>query len=323
MTFPRPNASPVRLWIDTDGGVDDALALACAYRDPTVRVEGISTVSGNVAARKAARNAALVQSLADADRCPVLVGASQPLSGVWVNARDIHGEDGLGGASLGHRLPYEEETVVGGGIAGVAEAMAAFADVQGSDGAIIMTGPLTNLAEALQAYPSAFERIGRIAVMGGALTVPRVRRGGSEFNFSSDMEAARQVLALAPRLTVVTLNACRQVCLRRQRLAEMVDRAPSRLADFLRRAHQHYMDRYRALEGIDGCFPHDALAVAVAAEPEFISSRTMKVRLDEGGAFPGLMRPDDTARPVEVVTDIQMRPALQWIAACLAREAPD
>ena len=310
-----------KIWIDTDGGVDDALALACAHRDPSVRVAGISTVYGNVVPRKAARNAALVQILAEAETCRVLVGAEAPLAGGWAHARAIHGEDGVGGASTAHRLDYEDRIVSEGGAADVAAAMAEFARRAGGEGAIVCIGPLTNLAAALTSDPEAFARIGGIIVMGGALDVPRVRRGGYEFNFGTDLTAAQKVFELAPRLTVMPLDTCRQVILRRQRLARMVEAVPDRLGQFLRRAHQHYMDAYKAKEGIDGCYPHDALAVATLAEPGLMKFETLALRPEDTKHFKGLLSPAPDARPVRVARLIDQRQALNWLGDCLAGRA--
>lgn len=307
-----------KIWIDTDGGVDDALALACACRDTRIEVAGISTVFGNVAPRRAARNAALIQHLAGRVPCRVHVGAEQPLLGSWRHARAIHGEDGIGGASTMHTLPYENDVIRTGGVAG---AMARFARDAGPGGALVCIGPLTNLASALAADAEAFSRIGRIVVMGGALSVPRVRRGGAEFNFGSDLVAVRGVFARAPRLTIMPLDVCRQVILRRGRLQAIAAAAPGRLTAFLRRAHQHYMDAYRALEGIDGCYPHDALAVAVLAASGIVTLEQRQLELDDAGGFPGLLRAGPAARPIDIAVSVDQRRALDWIESCLRGNA--
>ncbi|MBR9826800.1 MAG: hypothetical protein GYB36_13530 [Alphaproteobacteria bacterium] len=306
-----------KIWIDTDGGVDDVLALACAYRDPGLSLSGISTVYGNVAPRKAARNAALVQRLAQADLCPILVGADGPSEGHWSHARQIHGEDGVGGASAEHRLDYEDHVVTESGLDGAAEAMARFARRIGPGGAIIALGPLTNLAHALQQAPQDFAKLGAIIVMGGSMSVPWVRRNGQEFNFGSDLRAARHVLEQARNLTIMPLDACRHVVLRRARLAQMLRSSPDRLGQFLRRAHQHYMDAYKANEGIDGCYPHDGLAVAALAKPDLMRFETLPLMLDDQGSFPGRLIISDAGNSIRIARAIDQRRALNWIEACL------
>lgn len=312
----------MKVWIDTDGGVDDALALACGFAAPGIELAGISTVFGNVAPRKAARNAALVQSFFEPPHVGISVGAVAPLIGSWRDAQVIHGEDGIGGASAGHVLGYEAGHVHEDGPEICARRIAAFARKAGAEDAIICIGPLTNLALALRLYPDAFDALDRIICMGGALSIPPSRRGTVEFNFGSDLEAVRGVLAAAPRLTVIPLDTCRRVVLRRARLAAIVERTGAPLPRFLQRAHNHYMDSYRASDGIDGCYPHDALAIAALVEPALFSFQTLGLELSDDATFPGLLRETGQGRPVQIATGIDQRAALDWIEACISGPAP-
>tara|TARA_R110000868_G_scaffold375440_2_gene639960 strand:- start:1802 stop:2743 length:942 start_codon:yes stop_codon:yes gene_type:complete len=312
----------MKLWIDTDGGVDDALALACAFAAPGLELAGISTVAGNVTARKAARNAALVQSFFAAPHVAIHVGAAGPLAGRWRDAHAVHGEDGLGGAGSGQMLGYEAGHVQDEGPQVCAGHIAGFARRAGAGGVIACLGPLTNLALALRLEPDAFATLGGVICMGGALAVPAARRGGAEFNFSSDLEAVRGVFAAAPQLRIIPLDLCRHVVLRRARLAQIAEAAATPLAHFLMRAHRGYMDAYLAREGIDGCYPHDALVVAALAQPELIGFETLSVELAAGGEFPGLLGVSHQARPVGIGRRIDQRAALNWIEACIREALP-
>jgi len=309
-----------KIWIDSDGGVDDALAIMCAIRQPGLDLVGISTVFGNVAPRKAARNIALVQSLAGNEPVPVHTGCTQPLQGSWRHARHIHGEDGLGGASAGHALGYEEGVVHDEGAEAALDALAKFAR---GGGTLIALGPLTNLARALARSPVAFDDLDEVIVMGGSLSIPWVRRGGLEFNTGSDLEAARGVLVMAPRLTLVPLDTCRRVVLRRARLAAMVSELPERAARFLLRSHEHYMNAYKASDGIEGCYPHDALAVMAAASPAVFGFETRNLVFETGGVFPGLLQASASGRPVRIATGVDQRRALNAIATALNSDPSD
>ena len=313
----------MRLWIDTDGGVDDALALVCALAMGGGRLAGLSTVFGNVSPRRAARNAALIQAFFPGLSAPVHVGADRPLTGhPWHDAHAIHGEDGLGGVTAQHELAFESGVVQEVHPDETADAMAAFAREAGAGGRLVCLGPMTNLARALLRDASAFDGLGGIVCMGTSLSVPPARRDRPEFNTSSDLEAARIVLETAPGLTLVPLDTCRRVVLRRARLAALAERHDGPLLKFLRRAHAHYMDAYRAMEGIDGCYPHDALAVAAALAPAgMFDWQTGGYALTEVGGFTGLLRSDVAARPVRIASDVDFRRALDWIGACLARAA--
>lgn len=311
------------LWIDTDGGVDDALALACALAVSAGRLGGVSTVFGNVSPRRAARNAALIQSFFPGKSAPVLVGADRPMTGQsWQDARAVHGEDGLGGVSAEHELDFEAGVVEETHPDTVADAMAGFARQHGPEGRIVCTGPLTNLARALLRDPEAFGTIGGIVFMGGSLSIPRARRERGEFNIECDPEAAGIVLDRAPALTVMPLDTCRQVILRRQRLARLADSHDVPVLRFLRRAHNHYMDAYLAVEGIDGCYPHDALAVAAAVGPGgLFRMREARLGFVPDGGFSGLLRTVGTGRTIRVATAADFRAALDWIEACLTVSA--
>lgn len=327
LRFPRPGQhrrkeQGLKLWIDTDGGVDDALALACALASPEIELAGVSAVYGNVSPRKAARNAALVQSFfPEHRRAPVRVGADRPMQGDWRHARAVHGEDGLGGATAGHELGFEAGLVLEGKPEEAAAAMAEFARMAGPEGRMLAIGPLTHLALALHDHPRSFDGLGGIMAMGGALSVPAPRRGRSEFNFSSDAEAVHGVFALAGRLSLMPLNVCRQVVLRRARLRRIAETAPAPLTHFLARAHAHYMDAYRAREGVDGCYPHDALALAGLAAPQLFRFETLRAAPDFEGAFPGLLSLGPAGRPVRIATGVDMPGALDWIESSLRAAA--
>ena len=307
----------MQVWIDTDGGVDDALALACAYSTPGLTLAGISTVFGNVAPLKAARNAALIQSFYPEPHIDIYAGADAPLEGDWHHARAVHGEDGLGGAVAeriaGRYLPKP----VGICPFKTAERIARFARENGAQGHLVCFGPVTNLARACAVDPGALQSLASITLMGGTMTIPPPRRGGFEFNFGSDMEAIRAVLEAKLPLTILPLDVCRKVVLRKARLARIARQCNTPLNHFMQRAHNHYMDAYKAREGIEGCYPHDALALAALLKPQIFKRDTCRIRLDESGEFSGLLKRDETGFVVHLVTDIDQRLALNWIEVCL------
>ena len=91
---------PRHVIIDTDPGVDDALALILALQSPELCVEAITTVSGNVHVDLATQNALTVLGLFPPERRPLVAkGAAQPLGRALSPAAHVHGDDGLGGTS--------------------------------------------------------------------------------------------------------------------------------------------------------------------------------------------------------------------------------
>jgi purine nucleosidase len=88
-----------RVIIDTDPGVDDALAIVLALLSPELKIEAITTVNGNVSMEQATENAALVLDLLDPKPRPVLArGATQPLKKRPFRAQSLHGSNGMGDA---------------------------------------------------------------------------------------------------------------------------------------------------------------------------------------------------------------------------------
>src|SRR5260370_1642559 len=171
-----------RLILDTDGGVDDAqalLLLIAAGCAPDV----ITTVFGNVSLGTATRNVLATLAVAGA-AIPVHTGAAQPLAQEWVHAHHVHGEDGLGGAPRPHRTA----DIAGSDAVGflVSTLSAAAATVDPVD--LLMIGPLTNLALALQRAPGIAGGIGRLTIMGGTAYGRGNVTPAAEFNIFSDPE---------------------------------------------------------------------------------------------------------------------------------------
>ncbi len=96
---------PFRVIIDTDPGVDDALALLLAMRSPELKIEGITPVAGNVPLELTLPNALRLVEIAGRTDIPVAAGAKAPLARRLVTATYAHGEDGLGGAICAGRMP--------------------------------------------------------------------------------------------------------------------------------------------------------------------------------------------------------------------------
>src|ERR671923_2866018 len=92
---------PVKILMDVDTGIDDAIAIIMALQSPEIEIIGITTVSGNVTARAAALNTlGILRVMGKESKIPVLRGASRPLSKKIVHAEEVHGKKGLGNISL-------------------------------------------------------------------------------------------------------------------------------------------------------------------------------------------------------------------------------
>lgn len=263
----------VRLVIDTDPGVDDALALLLAWGWPGARVEALTVVAGNVPLTDGLRNVFRLLALRRPEPVPpVAAGAEHPLARPLRTARHYHGRDGLGDLddwppAAGHPIQ-----------ASAAEVLAARARSDGAGLTVVALGPLTNLALALEADPTAIGAVGRLVVMGGAVDVPGNVTPTAEFNFHVDPEAAGRVLGAGLRLDLVPLDATRLATVERRAFEAALARRPGPVADrvarFTARAFAHEGGRLTL---------HDPLAVAAALDETLVDWEPARIVVGPDG----------------------------------------
>ncbi|MGH7334464.1 MAG: nucleoside hydrolase [Candidatus Rokuibacteriota bacterium] len=264
--------------IDTDPGVDDALALLLAWGSPELDVQALTTVAGNVAVELATLNACRLVALRQPRPRPVIaVGAARPLARAPVTATHYHGEDGLGDAG-----PWPVPTLSPTS-ADATELMVRIARHYGPHLSIIALGPLTNLALALAADPEAMGRIGQLVIMGGAVDVPGNATATAEFNIHVVPEAAARVLGADLPIALVPLDATRQVVLPRDRLTAALAAAPRPLGQCVA-AFTAGAFRVDSTRGQPGMVLHDPLAVGAAISEHFVEWESMRLSVGPDGA---------------------------------------
>ena len=275
-------ADPRPVVIDTDSGIDDALATILALRSRELRVELVTTVGGNVGLRAATDNARRVLALLQPAEAPRLVaGAASALHGRLSSASGVHGDDGLAGLSRvrdpGGRLLFSASRGPLPVREGAAAAIVAKAREHRQELTIVALGPLTNLARALDADASAMLAVGRLIVMGGAIEVPGNVTAAAEFNFHADPEAADRVLASGMRITLVGLDVTRRVRLRWPVVRDALHGNESPLACAIRHMA-------RPVDSNDGeLLLHDPLAMALAVDSTLVRTRALPVRVETKG----------------------------------------
>ena len=263
--------------IDTDTGVDDALALILALRSPELSVKAITTVAGNVEVGKCTRNAAWIRDLVRAPDVEVATGSSRPLRRTLTTAPEVHGADGLGNTM---RIPAQQQR----GTPAI-QVIRKLASQFGKNLTIIALGPLTNIARALLASPASVRKAGRIISMGGAFRVPGNTGPVAEFNYFVDPEAAEIVLKSGIPMTIVPLDVTEQIVLMRSELEYRADRRPNRVSRFIRRMTRPYMAYHRKTEGFYGAFLHDPVAVAAAIDPSMFTFQSRRVQIETRGTI--------------------------------------
>jgi purine nucleosidase/pyrimidine-specific ribonucleoside hydrolase len=290
------------LLIDTDPGIDDALAILLALASPEARIEAVTVVAGNVPVDQATTNARRILAVGAPDPMPAVVrGAEAPLKRALVTAGHVHGQDGLGNLDRfvepDGRARYPEpsprvET------RSAAEVILETVDQLGPDLTVVALGPLTNLAAAVALDPRRLARAGRIVVMGGAIAVPGNVTPAAEFNFFVDPEAAAQVLESGLPLELIPLDVTRRVVLAQAVLTERLRRcADHRIARFILDFTLHGFAFGGAQEG-GGIVLHDPLAMAVALDPSLVALEPMSVEVEcEGKLTRGLSLADRRGIP--------------------------
>ena len=187
-----------KIIIDCDPGIDDALALVYAHGHPGLALAGLTTVAGNVSLDKTTANALRIRDFLGVTGVPVVAGSPGPLLRSAIDARDVHGESGLGQVQLpdpatgpdpGHGADFIIDQV-----------RAAPGEIT-----LIAVGPLTNIALAVRRYPALTTEVSDFVIMGGSSGRGNVTPA-AEFNIAADPEAAAIVFGAGWTVTMVGLD---------------------------------------------------------------------------------------------------------------------
>lgn len=309
---------PTPLIIDTDPGVDDAVALLLACASPEVDLRAVTAVFGNVALPATTRNARRLLTLAGRPDVPVGAGAARPLVHQQTErAEQWHGGDGLGGRA--DALP---EPTTPPHPRSAVELMATVLRDATEPVTIAPIGPLTNVALLLAVHPELAPRIGRIVWMGGSLGAGNTT-GAAEFNAHCDPEAAHRVLTQAEvPVTMVPLDLTLRCPAGPEWVAALGAGGPRghELAQIL----GHYRAAFRARYGRDAVALHDAVAVLEAIIPGTLRTTGLPLRVacDLGparGATVPDHRPDADGPAVQVAVDADVDAVLATVLGRLGR----
>ena len=257
--------------IDTDPGIDDAIAILMALANPDWDVVGLTTVGGNVSAHQGTRNALALLEYARENAgiadVPLARGSSRPLEGRFANAQHFHGPSGLS-----HPLPPPRvKPIAGGAVNFLARQLRHWPDGV----TVVALGPLTNLARLLRRHPDAAGGIASLVVMGGAVNAPGNATPNAEFNFYCDPLAAAEVMASGIPLTLIDLGASRQAAVGRAE-GESVDSehpqgwlAARLISNWFRQDETRQVFQF-----------YDPLALAAAIRPDVVQTRKFELAVD-------------------------------------------
>jgi purine nucleosidase len=301
--------------LDCDPGLDDALALLLAHGDPNLTLVGITTVGGNVGLDNTTRNALQLREYLKFPTVPISAGAAEPLKGEVRDAAHVHGAGGLGNVVL---PPATLE------VTGQHAADYIVATIKGTPGTIhlVATGPLTNIALALQKDPGIARLVASFTIMGGSYT-----RGNAtvvaEFNIWADPEAAKVVFAADWQVTMIGLDLTLQaqansiVVGRLKQLGTLADELIVPLATFYFNPN---------MPDWDGQAVHDVCAVAYVARPDLFTVQPARVDVETTGEFTTGMTVVDFDPPIPnalVATKLDVNGFWAYVESVYARVAAE
>ncbi len=261
--------------LDCDPGHDDAISIILATSSDRIQIEGITTVAGNVEVEKTTLNALKVCDLLGLD-APVARGAEQPLVKVREFAPDIHGDSGLDGPQL-PKVP-QKKVIDQHAVDFIIERLLA------SDGEITLvpTGPLTNIALAIQKEPAIVEKIREIVLMGGGTFGNWTPT--AEFNIYVDAEAAEIVFNSGVPVTMFGLDVTHQA-ITTPAIIEEIASIGSDISEFVRELLVYFTKTYKDVFGFEGAPIHDACTIAYLIDESIFEFETVRVDIETKGEF--------------------------------------
>jgi len=262
-----------QLLIDTDPGVDDALAIlmAAAHAD----IVGLGIAAGNVGLAHTVRNACTLVDLLGTGT-PVFAGCATPLvRAPEEDAAFVHGQDGFGDVGFpAPAAPVSDEPA--------ALALLRLTRERPGELTLVALGPLTNLALALRLDPALPQRVARLVVMGGAVTGHgNTGKVPAEFNIGFDPEAAHVVFEAFPHLDLIDWEATLRHAFDDAEFDRWLAAGDQRATFFGKIVAT--ARAYNAAHDRGGLVAADALAMAVALDPSIVTrseTRAVSVELD-------------------------------------------
>lgn len=284
-----------KIIVDTDPGVDDAMALFTALVSPELDIIGVTTIFGNAATPVTTRNALTLLDIAGRSDIPVAMGRSDPIASDYLGpVPQVHGSDGLGNS---HRPPPDRRPVEDSAADFIRTALTAHP----GEVTLLALGPLTNLAAALTADPGITDLVADVVVMGGNALVPGNATPAAEANINNDPEAADLVFGAPWPVTMVGLDVTHQVNLSGAAIDRIVT-GTSPASRLLAEAIPVYRAFFETTNEIDGIFVHDPSTVAFLIDQDLFTTDDWAIRVEtesfsRGKTWPNLGNTDEAAPP--------------------------
>ncbi len=262
-----------KIIIDTDPGIDDAMAIFFALQSPELDVIGLTTVFGNAYVDTTTANALRLLEIAGRTDIPVAAGAANPIAVTFPGpSPEVHGHDGQGNIDLPPPTtqPIKETA---------AEFLVEQIMAHPGEITLVPVAPLTNLALALHLEPRIAQNVREVVMMGGAAFVPGNITPAAEANVWNDADAADLVFAAEWPIAMIGLDVTHRVMMPRAH-AESYGDIHTPMAQHVRKILPVYLDFYSKGRSIDGMYVHDSTAISYLLTPELFTTVQYPIMVD-------------------------------------------
>jgi len=275
-----------RIIIDTDPGIDDAMAIFFALNSPELELIGLTTTFGNGHTDLTTINALRLLEIAGHSDIPVAQGVPQPIASAFSEpGAMVHGDDAQGNL----QLPLPTNKVI-------QQSAAEFIveQVMNAPGAISLVpiGPLTNIALALQLEPRLARAVREVVIMGGNALCPGNITPAAEANIYHDVEAADIVFGADWPVTMVGLDVTHKTILTGTQLKQL-DQSSKPTTRHLNGIIPFYLDFTRAVNKLDGIYLHDPTTLAYLVAPDAFKTQKWPIRVETENFSRGKTWPAD------------------------------
>jgi pyrimidine-specific ribonucleoside hydrolase len=264
-----------KIIFDTDPGTDDALALMLALNSPELDVRAITVVPGNVTAAMGLENALRMVSLANRCDIPVARGAQHPLFQKLITAEFWHGKNGLANIEL-PPSKCKVDSRFG------PDVIIQLVHASPHEITLVLVGPLTNIALAVEKDPSIVPLVKEVILMGGSISGGNVN-AAAEANIYNDPEAAQIVFQAGWPLTMVGLEVGDKALVTHKYL-DQLGQTHGQINDFIYSVLKFLVDLSGTF-GVPGAPMYDPSAVAVAVDSTLVKVEEMHVDVETRGEF--------------------------------------
>ena len=272
-----------KIILDTDPGIDDAMAILFAEASSKIDLIGITTVYGNTTIENGTNNALFIKEKFNCN-FTVAKGAERPLKRSPVGATTIvHGDSGFGDITAPQsRLPIEPLPAY--------QFIIDKLKAEPKQITLVAVGPLTNLALALKAESRIVEWVKEVVVMGGAFG-ENDHRGNvtpfAEANIHDDPDAADMVFTASWPVTIIGLDVTEE-CFFSSEYLDLLREDASCVGNFLWEVSRYYLRFYEKRLGLKGCHVHDPSAIAYVISPDLFTTRKGPIRVVTDGLAEGM-----------------------------------